>query len=226
MNEISLKIIEIVAQGLGELNECVAFVGGAVAGLYADDPASEDARPTTDVDCVLQLGTLNDQYELEDTLRAKHFQHDIDSGVICRWIYRGITVDIMPDDERILGFSNRWYRKGMANREKYVLPNKDVINIFPVAFYLATKLEAVASRGGSDLRLSHDFEDFIFVLNGRTSIEDELKHIADDELRCYLADEFRKLCKNPNIEECITCALPIGEDERCEYILSLLKTLE
>lgn len=59
MNEISLRMIEIVAHGLGELNDHVAFVGGAVAGMYADDSASEDARPTTDVDCVLQLGILN-----------------------------------------------------------------------------------------------------------------------------------------------------------------------
>jgi hypothetical protein len=115
MNELSLRMIEIIARGLEELNEHVAFVGGAVAGVYADDPASEDARPTTDVDCVLKLGILNDQYALEDALRKKHFQHDVESGVICRWIYQGITVDIMPDDERILGFSNRWYRKGMEN---------------------------------------------------------------------------------------------------------------
>lgn len=98
MNEVSLRMIEIVARGLGELNDHVAFVGGAVAGVYADDPASEDARPTTDVDCVLQLGILNDQYALEESLCRKHFQHDIESGVICRWIYQGITVDIMPDD--------------------------------------------------------------------------------------------------------------------------------
>ena len=60
MNELSLRMIEEVASGLDDLNENVAFVGGAVAGLYADDPASEDARPTMDVDCVLQLSTIND----------------------------------------------------------------------------------------------------------------------------------------------------------------------
>lgn len=223
MNDVSLRMIEIVARGLGELNDNVAFVGGAVAGVYADDPAAEDARPTTDVDCVLQLGTLNDQYALEDALRKKHFQHDIESGVICRWKYQGVTVDIMPDDERILGFSNRWYSKGMANREIYTLPNGDTIHIFPVTYYLATKLEAIASRGGGDLRFSHDFEDFIYVLNGRTSIERELRSITDDELRDYLTDKFQELLSNPNIEECINCALPIGEEERCEYILSLLK---
>lgn len=226
MNEVSLRMIEIVARGLGELNDHVAFVGGAVAGVYADDPASEDARPTTDVDCVLQLGILNDQYALEEALRCKHFQHDIESGVICRWIYQGITVDIMPDDERVLGFSNRWYSKGMANRISYTLPNKETIHIFPVTYYLATKLEAIASRGGSDLRFSHDFEDFIFVLNGRTTIEQELRSITDIELRSYLADKFRELQNNPNIEECITCALPMGEEERFVYVLSLLSVLD
>ena len=223
MNELSLRMIEIVARGLEELNEHVAFVGGAVAGLYADDAASEDARPTTDVDCVLKLGILNEQYALEETLRKKHFQHDTESGVICRWIYQEITVDIMPDDERILGFSNRWYRKGMENRIKYVLPNQQTIYIFPVTYYIATKLEAIASRGGSDLRMSHDFEDFIFVLNGCTNIEEELINIIDNELCNYLTEKFREIRENPNIEECITCALPYGEEERCEYILSLLE---
>lgn len=225
MNEVSLRMIEIVARGLGELNDHVAFVGGAVAGVYADDPASEDARPTTDVDCVLQLGILNDQYALEEALRRKHFQHDIESGVICRWIYQGITVDIMPDDERVLGFSNRWYSKGMGNRINYTLPNKETIHIFPVTYYLATKLEAITSRGGHDLRFSHDFEDFIFVLNGCTNIEQELLGITDQELRTYLAEKFLELRKNSNIEECITCALPMGEEERCGYILSLLNVV-
>ena len=225
MNDLSIRMIEIVARGLGELNESIAFVGGAVAGIYTDDPASEDARPTMDVDCVLQLGALNDQYALEDALRIRHFQHDTESGIICRWTYQGITVDIMPTDERILGFSNRWYSKGMDNRVKHVLPNGDSIYIFPVCYYLATKLEAIASRGGNDLRQSHDFEDFVYVLNGRTTVEQELLTITDDELRCYLTDKFQSMRSDVNIEECIACVLPYGEEERCEYILSLLDVL-
>lgn len=106
----------------------------------------------------------------------------------------------------------------MANKEKYTLPNGDTIHIFPTAYYLATKLEAVASRGGSDLRFSHDFEDFIYVLNGRIAIKEELKAITDDELRNYLASKFQELLNDSNIEECINYALPIGEEERCEHI--------
>lgn len=223
MNELSLRMIEIVASGLDDMNENVAFVGGAVAGIYADDPASEDARPTTDVDCVLQLGTINDQYALEEALQIRHFQHDTESGVICRWLYKGITVDIMPTDERILGFSNRWYSKGMENKIKFTLPNKNTIHIFPVTYYLATKLEAIASRGGNDLRQSHDFEDFIYVLNGCTYIEKELLSITDNDLRNYLKDKFLNMRNDSNIEECITCTLPYGDEGRLEYILSLLE---
>lgn len=225
MNDICIRMIEIVAHGLGDLNDYVAFVGGAAAGLYVDDLASDDARPTTDVDCVMQLRAMNGLYNLEETLQSRHFRHDIESGIICRWTYQGITVDIMPDDERILGFSNRWYTKGMDNRIDYVLPNNETIHIFPASFYLATKLEAIASRGGCDLRLSHDFEDFVFVLNGRTNIVSELQNISDHELRTYLSDKFQELRDNPNIEECITCVLPIGEEERCEYIISILEAI-
>lgn len=91
---------------------------------------------------------------------------------------------------------------------------------------LATKLEAIASRGGDDLRCSHDFEDLIFVLNGCVDIEAALLHRKDKELMEYLQIKFKKLREDPNIKECICCALPMNEDEeRCEYILSLLNLL-
>lgn len=226
MSGLSLKMIEIVARGLDDLKDRAMFVGGAVTGIYVDDPASEDARPTEDVDCVFQLSTAGDYYALEEELRKKHFQNDTDSNVICRWIYKGITVDIMPDDETILGFANRWYKKGFACKLKYNLPNGDYVYILPICYYLATKLEAISSRGGDDLRCSHDFEDFIFVLNGCVDIEAELQQIEDKELMEYLQIKFKELKENPNIKECIYCALPMNEDEeRCEYILSLLNFL-
>lgn len=109
MNDINIKMIEKVARGLDVLNEHIAFVGGAIAGIYVDDPAAEDARPTTDVDCVIQLGTINEQYTLEDELSKRNFIHDIESGIICRWKFQGITVDIMPDDEK-----NTWILQSMV----------------------------------------------------------------------------------------------------------------
>ena len=38
---LHLELIETIAAALGELNEKVAFVGGAVVGLYTNDLAAE-----------------------------------------------------------------------------------------------------------------------------------------------------------------------------------------
>ena len=42
----NIEMLQIVADGLKELKNDIVFVGGAVAELYADDPASSDIRPT------------------------------------------------------------------------------------------------------------------------------------------------------------------------------------
>jgi len=51
------EMLQTVANGLGDLIDEVVFVGGAVAELYADDPASSDIRPTQDVDCTIELSS-------------------------------------------------------------------------------------------------------------------------------------------------------------------------
>lgn len=69
-------MLQIVSDGLEELNEEVVFVGGAVTELYADDPAFSDIRPTFDVDCVIELSSRLEYAKLEERLRAKLFAHD------------------------------------------------------------------------------------------------------------------------------------------------------
>lgn len=91
--------LKVIAEGLGDLCSSVVFVGGSVAELYADDPATTDIRPTMDVDCVVELATYGSLHDFEELLRKRQFVNDIESGVICRWQYNGETVDIMPDRE-------------------------------------------------------------------------------------------------------------------------------
>lgn len=44
------------------------------------------------------------------------FQEDTREGApLCRWVRHGTTLDVMPLDEKILGFSNRWYRAAMES---------------------------------------------------------------------------------------------------------------
>ena len=104
----NINRLKIIAEGLGELCREVVFVGGSVAELYADDPAASDIRPTMDVDCVIATATYGSMQGFEDLLRLRKFVNDIESGVICRWKYNGEIVDIMPDHDSILGFTNKW----------------------------------------------------------------------------------------------------------------------
>ena len=56
MSEKSLiEMMEIVAGGLGDLLERVVFVGGATTPLYYEDAAATRIRPTTDVECLVEI---------------------------------------------------------------------------------------------------------------------------------------------------------------------------
>lgn len=222
MEKTSVERIQNIAEGLKDLNEHVVFVGGAVCGLYATDSAAQDARPTNDVDCVVEVMSYHEHAVFEEKLRQHHFTNDIrPSAPICRWVYKDVVVDIMPDDEDILGFSNRWYRPGFKNKEPYQLPSGKTIYILPVTYYIATKLDAVLSRGGSDLRVSHDFEDIIYVLNYCPEFKERCLE-EEPILRDFLKKQFASLLSRANIREEIECVLPYGEENRVDIIMSIL----
>jgi len=57
MPSTNIAMLQTVANGLGELNEKMVFVGGVVAELYVSDPAAYEIRSTFDVDCVIELSS-------------------------------------------------------------------------------------------------------------------------------------------------------------------------
>jgi len=110
MPNTNIEMLQIVAKGLGNLKSDMVFIGGAVAELYASNPAASEIRPTMDVDCVVELSSRIANAKLEKNLRTKGFANDISKDApICRWIYKHIKVDIMPTNPNVLGFSNIWY---------------------------------------------------------------------------------------------------------------------
>jgi hypothetical protein len=55
-------------------------------------------------------------YNFSNLLRTLGLQESTESGApLCRWHYEEISIDVMPCDSSVLGFSNRWYRPGIAN---------------------------------------------------------------------------------------------------------------
>ncbi|MEG1856389.1 MAG: hypothetical protein RR231_12925 [Acinetobacter sp.] len=218
----NIEMLAVVANGLGEMKNEVVFVGGSVAELYANDPAASDIRATLDVDCVVEISSRLKYYELEELLRAKGFHNDTTPGApLCRWVYKQIIVDVMPIDDNILGFSNQWYGSGVENKITRTLPDGTDVFIFSAPYYLGAKFEAMLSRGGNDLRISHDFEDIIYILDNTTDIIEQISK-TDESLKNYLANQFKALLANSNIEEVIECVLPYGADERVKYIIEIL----
>jgi predicted nucleotidyltransferase len=182
-----------VAQGLQNLQEKVVFVGGATIDLFITDPAAPGTRTTIDVDCVVELARRVEFYALEDELRALGFKHPTEENPpLCRWMFRGIKVDVMPTEGAVLGFSNRWYRGGVAKAEQMSLPNGERVYVFSVPYLLASKLEAFHDRGHDDFQASKDLEDVIALLDGHPEAEEKI-NTAPTDVRQYLGKEFARM---------------------------------
>lgn len=95
----NIEMLQTVANGLEELKKEVVFVGGAVAELYANDPAASDIRPTTDVDCVIELSSRTSHAKLEEDLRAKGFKNDTSSILYYLYLAGHIKQKAISSDE-------------------------------------------------------------------------------------------------------------------------------
>ena len=153
-SSVNLQMVAKVAHALTPLQEPIVFVGGAIIAIYQDDPAP--ARATDDVDCIVQVATRSEFAGMEQKLRNLGFKHVTDSKVICRWKLEGTIVDVMPTEPKILGFSNSWYHPGFEARIARKLPDGTVVLVMPLAYFLASKFEALHNRGSSDWRISHE----------------------------------------------------------------------
>lgn len=188
----NLRMLEFVAAKLGEIRDDVVFLGGCTTGLFITDPAFPDVRYTLDVDCIVDVISLYQYHQLEKKLTKQGFKKSLTEDVICRWFYDDVILDVMPTDENILGFGNRWYKRAIASSVVHHLTDRMTIRIVTAPYFLATKLEAFKTRGKIDYYASHDFEDIMSILDGRLEIVDEI-HKADEELRNNLIVAFTEI---------------------------------
>jgi hypothetical protein len=158
----------------------------------------------------------------------------------------GIIVDIMPTDAEILGFSNRWYAGALQTARPYLLPpgptepteaadagvNRAAVNftlptirLVTSFYFLATKLEAFANRGGSDIYASHDLEDIVTLVDGRPSLGEEIRSEAPDSVRAFIATTFRQLLDRPGFEEAVEGHLLPEARERLPLVLRLMEKI-
>lgn len=220
-------MLAVVARGLKELKDQVVFVGGATVDLYITNPGGEPLRATDDVDCVIEITSRGGYRVLEEKLRALKFRHPLDQErpPICRWEFSGILVDVMPTDEAVLGFSNRWYPDGIAHAEKRTLPDGQEIAVFSLPYFLASKIEAFLGRGKDDFYGSPDLEDIITVVDRSEDLRDKILG-APRDVRAYIKEKLGVLQRNELFVQSVTGHLGPGVGPaRVKRALDLIRDL-
>jgi predicted nucleotidyltransferase len=213
--------IKAVANLLNLIKEEFVFVGGATVSLYGDETRGE-ARPTEDVDVIIELAAYTGYAALEEKLRKIGFVNDIESSVICRFKIEGIIVDIMPTDASVIGFTNRWYADGFKNAISIKLDDC-LIKIFSLPYFIASKIEAFKSRGNNNYLYSTDFEDIVYVFENNANILSLLNE-SPKEVNEYLKKIFTEFRQDYLFEEGLSAHLePNTKDQQILRIKAIVK---
>jgi len=217
------EMIFLVAKALGhELLQEVAFLGGSVTGLLLTDNITKEAvRYTDDVDLITNVIGRPQWVKFQERLRKQGFRESIEDDINCRMRLKNLIVDFMPDDENILGYTNRWYKQALKDATPYNLRDKLIIQLVTPVHFIATKLEAYKGRGNNDPMQSRDIEDILNIFDGREEIAQEIEQYSDD-VKGYISEEIAKLLSNQDFEYAVQSASQ-NQPEREALIFSRLE---
>lgn len=225
MSAIESVLAEVAAE-LDWLTPPPVFIGGATIGLFLDEFARTQLRPTKDVDCIVPAITTTMQwFELERQLRHQGWQPD-PRGPICRYFSpRGHMVDLLALRPEAQGFAGAWFASAVTHSEERVVYSRSV-RIPDAAHLLACKLEAFKDRGMQDPYVSTDFEDIVSLLDGCVQLENVLA-VAPLELRRFVMNALRTIWLNPHLLAVAEGHLPRGGDTagRLRRLRARLKAL-
>jgi predicted nucleotidyltransferase len=199
----NLDLLRAMAIALGQLRERLVFVGGCATGLLLTNPAAAGVRPTGDVDAIIEVASLAGYHALHPLLAERGFIQTMeDNTPAFRWFWNRLQLDLVPVDEHVLGFANRWYRPGFAAAVLTELAPGLTLRHLDAPHFLATKFEAFNDRGGRDVYLSHDLEDIVTVVDGRAELADELVR-ADAAVRAHVVSQMQSLLAHPELRNAL-----------------------
>jgi predicted nucleotidyltransferase len=220
---INLQVVEKIATRLGELNNDVIYVGGAVVSLYVTDEGADLPRPTTDIDISVQISTYAQMDILREKLAAKRIYPASSETVMYRYTYQEVLIDFIPYEETSLGPTNSWLKPGF--KKAYPVTIGDVeIKILPVSLFLATKWEAFKNRG-TDPRTSTDFEDIIYIVDNNLGLIQDVTG-AEKDVQMFLKEMSTEILSHQNRDEIIECHLnPYTTGERKKIVFDKLNEI-
>ena len=223
-NDPNIAMVEAVADLLGEMADRFVFVGGCAAGLLITDEARQSVRATKDVDLIVEVLSFASYYTLHDELKRLGLKEDPD--ITCRWHSGSLKLDVMPTVEKILGFTNSWYRHAVRLSQRVRLPRGTAINLVSAPIFIATKLEAFQGRGKGDYGASTDMEDIVAVIDGRQELIEEVL-ASSTEIKEYITDEFDSLLGDERFIETLSwhLASDVANQARVSEIITRMRAI-
>ncbi|MFM2252853.1 MAG: hypothetical protein RJB68_1190 [Pseudomonadota bacterium] len=210
----NLNLLIAMAQAMGPLCEQVVFVGGCATGLLVDDVDLMDVRPTEDVDAIVEVASLAAYHRLADQLMQRGFKQTMaDNTPPFRWFWNRMQLDLVPLDEKVLGFANPWYRAGFDAALSVGLADGLRLRHLSAPHFLATKFEAFKDRGQNDVYLSHDLEDIMTVMEGRSTVAQEMA-TAHAAVRKHVGQSVAALLDMPTFHNALPGLLSDPEREQ------------
>lgn len=220
----NLELLNLAARQLMQILDELVFVGGCTTGLLITDEAAAEVRPTVDVDAIVEITSYADYSKFSVRLRQLGFEEDTSEGApACRWQNGETILDVMPLDENILGFSNRWYRPAMETAEDHEIGEGLRIRVVAAPYFCATKIEAFRGRGENDYLASPDLEDLVAIVDGGPGLIDELR-TAPEDIRSYIASAIEDLLGTTQFTDALQGYVPHDED-RVGVILARLQEI-
>lgn len=212
-----------MARALGELNKEVIYVGGAVVSLYVTDEGAEQPRPTKDIDISVQVSTYSQMDSLREKLSERKIFPASSESVMYRYYFEDILIDFIPYEATSLGPTNSWLKPGFEKAFP-VEVGKSQINILPVSLFAATKWEAFKSRG-NDPRMSHDFEDLIYIIDNNIDFAKDVK-AASNDVQIFLKKMSEEILTHSSRDEIIECHInPYTAEERRKLVIKKLREI-
>ena len=224
MNEIESAMVKLNGP-LSGLPFDFAFLGGSVLSLLVTDAGVDAIRVTKDVDVMVNIRSRKDYHRVDEMLEGLGFRHDIrDDAPVCRWIYDGVTVDVLPIREDVWGWSSRWFEEALAAASE-VKCGGNIVKVVTAPYFVALKLDAFEERGMGDFITSTDFEDVICLLNGRESIVSEV--LQTEGVREFLSERFMRYLESAYLEDAVEGFVQMENDPetRKEVILARMREI-
>ncbi len=226
MAESNLEMLLIAVENLGDLKNELVFVGGCMTELLITDAGAAEPRQTKDVDTIVEAASYAEYNAFSEKLKAAEFREDTsENAPLCRWVKESTILDVMPLDEKTLGFTNSWYKSAMKTaQEREISSNLTIKAVSPV-YFCATKMEAFDGRGNGDYLGSHDLEDIIAVIDGRIELIAEIENAATD-VRLYIAEKIKSWLENDKFTDALPGHLGSASDlSRLGIVMERLKKI-